>query len=608
MIQIKTISLRNFLSVKEVDIDLNKCGLVLVDGPNGSGKSTVIVEALCFALFGLSERFGRLRDNIVNRFVGKDMSVIVNLEVDEIDMRIEAYRKHSKYKDQVFLYINGKDKRGATNEETWGRVTKILGIDYTTFINSVVLGQALNKYFSLMSDAEQKQIIERILGVEWISKVWEISKEKQSGLEKSKAVKEAELDLIKKDICQLEEEIEKLNKMAIEFDDDRRKKINELKLKFDSLVPLPEDDKELINVLKRIEILTEKIKNQEKIKGEISGLKVLLREKEIIKDRLKEKIKKLDLMDIGEVCENCGQVIDEKSLDKYKEHIKEELEMIKSEIEKIISKIRILDEEIENEIETELKTLERKADELRRKLQDIKIANARIEEQKRELVNNIKKIETEINPYIKLKNEYEEKLDNENKRKRDLIKNLEELNNELKYIKFWVEGFSNRGLKSLVIESSIEEMNKRARIYADWLGGKYDIKFNVQKQLKAGDLREKFNIEVRNKFGADEYIGNSSGEKRLIDVIVMFVLSDLVVCRNSRRFSLLVLDDVFEKLDEWICDSIMGLLRGMIKGEGGLYKRDSILVLTHLDYFKDKFERRWEVSRDENGFTRVSIV
>jgi DNA repair exonuclease SbcCD ATPase subunit len=71
------------------------------------------------------------------------------------------------------------------------------------------------------------------------------------------------------------------------------------------------------------------------------------------------------------------------------------------------------------------------------------------------------------------------------------------------------------------------------------------------------------------------------------------VLGDLASSRNSKRFSLLILDDVFEKLSDRVCDSIIRVLRKMVSGDPeGLPSRKSIFVLSHLDSFREKFENR----------------
>lgn len=179
------------------------------------------------------------------------------------------------------------------------------------------------------------------------------------------------------------------------------------------------------------------------------------------------------------------------------------------------------------------------------------------------------------------------------------------LKSELGYHRFWEEGFSNRGLKSFIIESSTPQMNRYARIYSEMMGGKFDISFSAQKALKKGEMREKFYVDVVNRVGSQTYEGNSNGERRLIDSVVMFTLGDLAASRSNKRLSTLILDDVFEKLDEEVCKSIIRILKTMTSSDTqGLPRRESIFVLTHLESLKEEFEERISVEKI-NGQTVV---
>jgi DNA repair exonuclease SbcCD ATPase subunit len=154
----------------------------------------------------------------------------------------------------------------------------------------------------------------------------------------------------------------------------------------------------------------------------------------------------------------------------------------------------------------------------------------------------------------------------------------------------------------------IPQMNQWASTYSALFDSKFDVKFSAQTKLKKGDFAEKFDVMAFNKVGAQVYEGNSGGEKRVIDVIVMFILGDLASSRSSKRFSILVLDEVFERLDEEICDKVIYVLRSMVSGCFGMDcaipQRESIFVLTHLDYFKSKFENRIRTWKDRDE-TRI---
>ncbi len=238
--------------------------------------------------------------------------------------------------------------------------------------------------------------------------------------------------------------------------------------------------------------------------------------------------------------------------------------------------------------------------------------NARIEERNNNIKKRIEEIKKEVNTYGELVEKIEKNLIPLESEKQKLILGYKVKNAEKPYADFSVEFFSNRGFKSYLIESVLPTMNEYAGIYSKVLGNKYEIVFSPQKQLKGGELREKFNVDVMNRQGSDNYEGNSNGERRAIDAIVMFVLGDLAASRLNKRVSILILDDVFEKLDEAVCNNIIQVLKMMVIPKGmrsdefkDLPERESVFVLTHLKYLENQFENRMQIGRGKNGHTEI---
>ena len=123
---IKSVDINNFLIIGSASIDLHNQGLVRICGDNnddttsssnGSGKSSII-EAIYWALFGDTLRSLKGADGVVNNTVKKDCSVSLTLEDEGKIYRVERYRKHSKKKNNLYLYINDVDSRGKDNRET----------------------------------------------------------------------------------------------------------------------------------------------------------------------------------------------------------------------------------------------------------------------------------------------------------------------------------------------------------------------------------------------------------------------------------------------------------------------------------------------------------
>lgn len=189
MITIKNITIKNFMSVGNVtqSIRFDDKSLVLVlgenmdlgghDSRNGVGKSTII-NALSYAFYGGALTNIR-RDNLVNKTNGKQMMVTLEFEKDGTEYTVERGRKPNKFS----VYVGGKDINDPEDDEAQGdsRVTqqyleRELGLSHTMFKNIV----ALNTYsepFLAMKAADQREVIEQLLGITKLSEKAEVLKE-----------------------------------------------------------------------------------------------------------------------------------------------------------------------------------------------------------------------------------------------------------------------------------------------------------------------------------------------------------------------------------------------------------------------------------------------
>jgi DNA repair exonuclease SbcCD ATPase subunit len=123
MIKLKTITVKNFLSVgqvtQSVNFDRNDLTLILGinldlggDGArNGTGKTTLI-QALHYALFGSAINNIR-KDNLVNRTNAKHMLVTLDFDVDGKQYRIVRGRKPNILR----FYVNNEEQSGSTEDD-----------------------------------------------------------------------------------------------------------------------------------------------------------------------------------------------------------------------------------------------------------------------------------------------------------------------------------------------------------------------------------------------------------------------------------------------------------------------------------------------------------
>ena len=191
MLTIKELTVKNFMSVGNATQSINFANknLVLVIGENmdlggddagarnGTGKTT-IVNALSYVLFG--EPLTQIRrDNLVNKTNEKNMLTSVKFIKNNIEYTIERGRK-----PQIFrFYANDIEQDFESNEaqgenrETQQEINKLIGMTHSMFKNIV----ALNTYtqpFLATKQAEQREIIEQLLGITLLSQKADLLKEK----------------------------------------------------------------------------------------------------------------------------------------------------------------------------------------------------------------------------------------------------------------------------------------------------------------------------------------------------------------------------------------------------------------------------------------------
>jgi DNA repair exonuclease SbcCD ATPase subunit len=179
MLEIKTISLRNFLSVGQVTqtIHLNGGDLTLILGENmdlggngarnGVGK-TALIQAISYALFG-SPINNIKRDNLINRTNAKDLLVTLDFSVRGVDYRIIRGRKPNILK----FYVNNEEREivddaQGDSRETGEEIQKLIGMSQDMFCHIVALN-TYNEPFLGLKAADQRTIIEQLLGITLLS-------------------------------------------------------------------------------------------------------------------------------------------------------------------------------------------------------------------------------------------------------------------------------------------------------------------------------------------------------------------------------------------------------------------------------------------------------
>ena len=184
MFKLKSITVKNFMSVgnQTQAVDFDKESLTLVLGSNldlggddtgsrnGTGKTTMI-NALSYALYGQALTNIK-KENLINKINGKAMLVNVEFEKNGNKYRIERGRKPNVLK----LYVNDNQLKSSESEdesqgdsrETQKAIEEMLEMSHTMFKHLVALNTYTEPFLSMRA-ADQREVIEQLLGITLLS-------------------------------------------------------------------------------------------------------------------------------------------------------------------------------------------------------------------------------------------------------------------------------------------------------------------------------------------------------------------------------------------------------------------------------------------------------
>ena len=654
---LNTIEIQNFLSIKNINFTLHDRGLVLIQGKNlddnnfdsnGAGK-TSLIEALSWVLFGKTVK-GLKGDEIVHNKVKKNCSVKLSFtDDDNNNYLICRYRKDKVNKNSVLIYKNDMELTGKSDKDTTEYIESLFQMNYEVFTATLLYSSHSFKFTS-SSDAEMKKSLDTMLNFEIWNKCLNEAKERKN-------IKQYELDTTTNNLNQcksskaalstqlilLREKEETSKKTWLKNKNNYLTKIQELTKELEKLISSPIDEAALNKYEDIISDLNDKmmsiqfkLNKYEKMLGDINNtstnisilqgsIKSCIKCSEDLKKKAQKYLDKLtdkkNLIDT--YCPVCGSYVTADSLKNVTKELSAELKNISNELKENDDCLKRYKNLLKLE-EAKLKTLKDKysvrdeviLEEKSYKQDMIKALNekSKIENSISSYTKEKKRLEEMIEAYKTSLKECDEKIntsfsdaisnlmnniDYYTEKEMHLEADISRLTEEVGYLDDWIFAFSNKGIKSLLLDNVTPFLNKRANYYLNMLtSGSIEIEFTTQCETKSKELRDKFTLNIINKNGGDKYIANSDGERRRIDIAVNLALQDLISFRSNKKINISFFDECFDSLDGVGCERIIEVLQENINN------KSSIFVATHNEQLKALFDRSIILVK-KNGFTEL---
>ena len=186
-----------------------------------------------------------------------------------------------------------------------------------------------------------------------------------------------------------------------------------------------------------------------------------------------------------------------------------------------------------------------------------------------------------------------------------------ELNNDkvalvdkLAIYEFWHNTFSNKGLRTLLLDRFVNEFNSIVKNYCYQVsGGEFIVEFTPTSKIRSGLERNKLGLQVIYKDKTINYAALSGGEKARCNLPLCLGLNKWISKKHGLSngiFGMMIFDELFCFTDTKFRENVAQVLFD----EG---KTKSIFVIDHSDTLMAYTSDLWLISKT-NDVTQLQVV
>lgn len=570
MLVFKRITWKNFLSTGNVPnvVDLNKHTSTLITGRNGEGKSTILC-ALTFSLFG--KPFRNINKNQLINSINKKNCVV------EIELSINGheYKVIRGIKPNVFeIHCDGQliNQDAATKDYQKVLEQQILKLNYKTFTQVVILGSATFVPFMQLPAGQRREVIEDILDIKIFSLMNVLLRDKAASVKEQIAAIEGRIQSQRVKIESQKKLIEALVSSKSEIVAGLQQKI-------------ADNDFEITGATVEIEGLNSKIARISAAQDKHDELTAAITKASKLRVKLATNIDtcnhNVDFFTDNETCPTCSQHIAEDHKDKVLEELngkiaehQANLDQLNTATDKLnkqldtakqsLNAIRDMSIEISTHT-TAIRMLSQQNAALQKEIDGVKADSGNIDEEK----SKLRSFAEDAIKQVEHKSQLLEQ------------KNLQEVASML---------LKDTGIKTAIIREYLPVMNKLINKYLAAMD--FYVHF---------ELDESFSEVIRSRNRDDfTYDSFSEGEKRRLDLAILFTWRQIAKMKNSVNTNIMILDEILDgALDSGGIEFFLGMMNQF--GEN-----TNVFVISHkVDQMIDRFDHVIRVEK-KNEFSVIT--
>ncbi len=593
----KNICIKNFLSVGDNEINISfQNGINLLTGinndnntRNGVGKSSVI-ESIYWCLFGTTIRDIK-NDKIIHNQQKKGCEVVLTFQVANSDSTINQYvitRTLGPSKIQIFK--DGVDVTLSTIPNNDDYIKQIIGATPEVFNNAVIMTANNTMPFMAQKKIDKRKFIEGVLNLNIFTDMLLKARADYNDTKK-------ENDILCNNFVNFQKNLETFENQKL--NEDKRKKENvdrwqynievcETSIKdcenkqFPELSNIDNQITELETT--KLSVLKNYLKTYNDTNSEIITKKSTLTAEVNVLKREKQKI-----IDKGNVCPSCNR-----------EYCKDDIDSVKNKLTELDNDIASQENELGDVIskkstcDNNIKAVEGGIEKVNTKIKDLNKFKSLIKDNE----HAISKYNHEINQFRQFINNInneksivDSNVENTKKEAQQVKEKLERVKERLSILDSAKFVLSEEGVKSYIVKKLLTFLNQKLNFYLKALDAPCTCEFD-----------ELFEEKIINNEGNDcSYFNFSGGERKRIDVAVLFMFQDVLRLYSGTSFSLSMYDELFDSaIDEAGIEKILEILKKRIEDYD-----ESIYIVSHnKSSIKSNFDNIIFLEKN-NGKTQI---